>query len=53
MIRTPLAPSLPDRARIELSRLSLALSRCVDQAECDRIMARMREIERLPSTPAK
>jgi hypothetical protein len=39
------APSLPDKARIELNRLSAALSRCVDQAECDKIMARMREIE--------
>jgi hypothetical protein len=29
---TPLAPSLPDKARIELNRLSVALSRCVDQA---------------------
>jgi hypothetical protein len=43
--RTSIAPSLPDKLRIELNRLSMALSRCVDQAECDRIMARMREIE--------
>ena len=44
--RTSIAPSLPDKARIELNRLSVALSRCVDQARCDEIMARMREIER-------
>ena len=44
--RTPIARSLPDKLRIELNHLSMALSRCADQAECDRIMARMREIER-------
>jgi hypothetical protein len=45
-----LATSLPDKDRIELNRPSLALSRCVDQAECNRmILARMREIERLPA----
>jgi hypothetical protein len=43
--RTPIARSLPDKLRIELNRLSMALSRCADQAECDRIMARMLEIE--------
>lgn len=48
-----IAPSLPDKLRIELNRLSLALSRCVDQAECDKIEARMREIEKLPTITAK
>jgi hypothetical protein len=32
--RAPLAPSLPDKLRVELNRLSLALSRCADQARC-------------------
>jgi hypothetical protein len=49
--RAPLASSLTDKARIELNRLSMALSRCADQAECDRIMARMRE--KLPPLGAK
>jgi hypothetical protein len=31
----------------------VTLSRCVDQAECDEIMARMREIEILPTRTAK
>jgi hypothetical protein len=43
--RTSIAPSLPDKLRVELNRLSQALSRCQDQTECDRLMARMREIE--------
>jgi hypothetical protein len=53
VIRPTLAPSLPDKLRVELNRLSLALSRCVDRAECDEIMARMREIEILPTRTAK
>jgi hypothetical protein len=51
--RAPLTPSMTDKARIELNRLSMALSRCVDQAECNRIMTRMREIEKLPLVTAK
>jgi hypothetical protein len=43
--RTSLAASLPDKARIELNRLSLALSRCVDQARCVEIMECMKAIE--------
>jgi hypothetical protein len=43
--RASIAPSLPDKLRVELNRLSVALSRCVDQARCDEIMARIREIE--------
>lgn len=43
--RSSIAPSLPEKLRVELNRLSLALSRCIDQSRCDEIMARMREIE--------
>jgi hypothetical protein len=39
------AKTLPDKLRIELNRLSMALSRCMDQAKCDGITARIREIE--------
>jgi len=35
-----------DELRIELNKLSYALSRCTDQAECDRMLARMEEIDR-------
>lgn len=36
---------MTDKERIELNRLSHKLVRCTDQAECDRIAARMAEIE--------
>jgi hypothetical protein len=41
-------PERDDKLRVELNRLSLALSRCADQARCDEIMARMLEIEEHP-----
>jgi Prophage CP4-57 regulatory protein (AlpA) len=47
------APLLSDNARIELNRLSLKLVRCTDQAECDKIAARMAEIEKLPPVTEK
>ena len=43
--RPSITPALPDKLRVELNRLSVALSRCADQTECDRIMKRMLEIE--------
>ena len=45
MTRTTSVPTMTPQELIELSRLSLRLSRCTDQAECDRVMARMAEIE--------
>ena len=50
--RTTIAASLPDKQLIELNRLSLVLSHCGIRSSAT-IMARMREIEKLPHATAK
>lgn len=42
--RSPVAPPMPYKARIEINRLVHALARCTDQAKCVEIEARSKSL---------